>query len=117
MKIIYGTGNRGKLDAMRKIIKNHGFDAELYTIKDIGFDKEIIENGKTFEENSEIKAKALKEFCNQNKIIDKMAQKIVKLDNSDQYCLGRKKSCPYNRPTLIKCKECVKYYYEKRNKR
>ncbi len=72
MKIIYGTGNRGKLDAMRKIIKNHGFDAELYTIKDIGFDKEIIENGKTFEENSEIKAKAIKEFCNQNKIIDKI---------------------------------------------
>ncbi len=59
----------------------------------------------------------LSELDRKNKIIDKMAQKIVKLDNSDQYCLGRKKSCPYNRPTLIKCKECVKYYYEKRNKR
>ena len=72
MKIIYGTGNRGKVDAMNKIIKNHGFDAELYTIKDIGFDKEIIEDGKTFEENSEIKAKAIKEFCNENNIKDKI---------------------------------------------
>lgn len=72
MEIIYGTGNKGKLEAMKKIIKNHGFDAKLYTIKDIGFDKEIIENGKTFEENSEIKAKAIKEFCNENNITDKI---------------------------------------------
>jgi hypothetical protein len=59
----------------------------------------------------------LSELDRKNKIIDKMARRIIKLDNSDQYCLGRKKRCPYNRPTLIKCKECVKYYYEKRNKR
>ena len=29
----------------------------------------------------------LSELDRKNKIIDKMAQKIVKLDNSDQYCL------------------------------
>lgn len=52
----------------------------------------------------------------QQNTINKMAHKIVKLDNSDQYCLGRKKICPYKKPTLIKCQECVKYYYEKRNK-
>lgn len=53
----------------------------------------------------------------QQKIIDKMAQRIVKLDNSDQYCLGENRECPYNKPTFNKCKECVKNYYEKRNKR
>lgn len=72
MKILYGTGNKGKVDAMKKIIKSHGFNAELYTLKDIGFNKEIIENGKTFEENSEIKANAIKEFCDENNIKDKI---------------------------------------------
>ena len=32
MKIIYGTTNRAKLQAMYGIIKSYGFDAELYTI-------------------------------------------------------------------------------------
>jgi len=60
MKILYGTGNKGKIEAMKNIIKSHGFDAELYTIKDVGFDQEIIEDGETFEENSDIKANAIK---------------------------------------------------------
>lgn len=64
MKILYGTGNKAKVEAMKKIIKIHNFDAELLTIKDINFNQEIEENGTTFEENSEIKAKAIKEFCN-----------------------------------------------------
>ncbi len=49
MKILYGTGNKAKVEAMKNIIKSHGFDAELYTIKDIGFNQEIIEDGETFE--------------------------------------------------------------------
>lgn len=72
MKILYGTGNKAKVEAMRKIIKSHGFDAELYTIKDIGYDQEVEENGTTFEENSEIKAIAIKEFCDKNNIKDKI---------------------------------------------
>lgn len=72
MKILYGTGNKAKVEAMRKIIKSHGFDAELYTIKDIGFNKEVIEDGETFEENSEIKANAIKEFCIEKNINDKI---------------------------------------------
>lgn len=72
MKILYGTGNSAKLEAMKQIIKAHGFDAELYTLKDIGFDKDIIEDGKTFEENSEIKARAIQKFCLENNIKDKI---------------------------------------------
>ena len=49
MKILYGTGNKAKVEAMKKIIKVHGFDAELFTIKDIGFDQDVEENGITFE--------------------------------------------------------------------
>lgn len=54
----------------------------------------------------------------QQNTINKMAFKIAKLDNySNEYCCGRKKTCPYKNPTLKKCKECIKIYYEKRNKR
>lgn len=72
MKILYGTGNKAKLDSMKKIIKSHGFNAELYTLKDIGFDKDIVENGSTFEENSEIKAREIKKYCEENNILDKI---------------------------------------------
>ena len=70
MRILYGTGNKAKVEALRKIIRIHGFDVELLTIKDVGFDKEIVEDGTTFEENSEIKANAIKEFCKENNIND-----------------------------------------------
>lgn len=72
MKILYGTGNQGKVNAMKNIIKAHGFDAELYTLKDIEFDKDIVEDGKTFEENSEIKASTIYEFCKENNITGKI---------------------------------------------
>ena len=72
MKIVYGTGNKAKVESMKKIIEVHGFDAELFTIKDVGFDQEVEENGKTFEENSEIKALAIKDFCEKNNINDKI---------------------------------------------
>ena len=72
MKILYGTGNKAKVEEMKKIIKVHGFDAELFTIKDVGFDQDVEENGTTFEENSEIKARAIKDFCDKNNIDDKI---------------------------------------------
>ena len=68
MKIIYGTGNQGKLNEIKTLFKNHNITAEILSLKDIGFDGDIEENGETFEENSMIKAKAIKEFCNKNNI-------------------------------------------------
>ena len=72
MEIIYGSHNLDKVAHMKSIIKSHGFDVNLITIKDIGFNKEIIEDGKTFEENSEIKADAIRNFCLENDIKDKI---------------------------------------------
>ena len=66
MKIIYGTGNVEKIKQMEKIIKINNFDVELLSIKDINFNEDIIEDGKTFEENSKIKADAIRKFCNSN---------------------------------------------------
>ena len=72
MEIIYGTSNKNKVISMTKILKENNVDAKLYTLADIGFDQEIVEDGKTFEENSEIKANAIKMFCNKNNIKDKI---------------------------------------------
>lgn len=68
MKIIYGTGNQGKIAEIKKLFENHKIETEILSLKDIGFNEDIEENGETFEENSMIKAKAIKEFCNKNNI-------------------------------------------------
>ena len=68
MKIIYGTGNKEKLKQVEEFFKDNNINVELLSLKDINFNGEIIENGETFEENSLIKAKAIKAFCNKNNI-------------------------------------------------
>ena len=68
MKIIYGSSNKAKLQEVKDFFTNNNIDAELLSLKDINFNQEIEENGQTFEENSLIKAKAIKEFCDINNI-------------------------------------------------
>ena len=68
MKMIYGISNLNKVKDIKSIIKAHGADMEVISLKDIGFTGEIVEDGKTFEENSEIKAVAVKQFCDKNNI-------------------------------------------------
>ena len=68
MKMIYGSSNVNKVKDIKSIIKAHGADIEVISLKDIGFTCDIVEDGETFEENSEIKAKAVKEFCDENQI-------------------------------------------------
>lgn len=68
MKMIYGSSNINKVKDIKSIIKAHGADIEVISLKDIGFTGDIIEDGQTFEQNSEIKANAVKEFCDENEI-------------------------------------------------
>lgn len=69
MKIIYGTTNLKKKKQVEDFFKATGInDVELITSKDIGFLEDVVEDGKTFEENSLIKAKAVKKFCDENNI-------------------------------------------------
>ena len=55
MKMIYGSSNVNKVKDIKSIIKAHGADIEVISLKDIGFTGDIVEDGETFEENSEIK--------------------------------------------------------------
>lgn len=68
MKMIYGSSNVNKVKDIKSIIKAHGADIEVISLKEIGFTGEIVEDGETFEENSEIKATAVKQFCDKNQI-------------------------------------------------
>ena len=67
-KMIYGTTNPNKVKDIKAIIAAHRANIEVLSLKDIGFQEEIEENGTTFEENSEIKAIAVKKFCDKNNI-------------------------------------------------
>lgn len=58
-KIIFATGNQGKVNEIREILKD--VNAEVVTMKEAGIDVEIDENGTTFEENAILKAKAIME--------------------------------------------------------
>ena len=68
MKIIYGTGNKAKIEQVINFFKSINESINIISLKDIGFSEDIEENGKTFEENSMIKAKAIKAFCEENGI-------------------------------------------------
>ena len=68
MKILYATSNKAKVAELNRTIRLEKLDAEVVTLKDINFNEEVEENGTTFEENSNIKAEAVKAFCDKNNI-------------------------------------------------
>lgn len=59
VKIIFATGNKGKVSEIREILKE--LDAEVVTMKEAGIDIDVDENGTTYEENALIKARAVME--------------------------------------------------------
>lgn len=56
-RIIFATGNVGKMREIRLILGDLG--CEILSMKEAGADPEIVENGASFAENAEIKARAV----------------------------------------------------------
>ncbi|MCD8221841.1 MAG: RdgB/HAM1 family non-canonical purine NTP pyrophosphatase [Clostridiales bacterium] len=56
-KIIFATGNPGKMKEIRMILGDLG--CEILSMKEAGADPEIIEDGTSFAQNAEIKARAV----------------------------------------------------------
>lgn len=56
-KIIFATGNEGKMREIREILRDLGM--EVCSMKEAGIHLDIEENGTTFGENAEIKARAV----------------------------------------------------------
>lgn len=57
-KVIFATGNQGKMHEIRQILADMELE-ELLSMKEAGIDIEIVEDGISFEENAVIKAKAV----------------------------------------------------------
>ena len=56
-RIIFATGNEGKMREIREILKELG--VPVLSMKEAGVSLDIDENGKTFRENADIKARAV----------------------------------------------------------
>lgn len=56
-RIIFATGNADKMREIRQIMGDLG--CEIFSMKEVGAEPQIEENGKSFAENAEIKARAV----------------------------------------------------------
>lgn len=56
-RIVFATGNAGKMKEIRLILDDLG--CEVVSMKEAGAEPEIVEDGKSFAENAEIKARAV----------------------------------------------------------
>lgn len=59
MNVIFATGNKDKMAEIREILEGMDVITSVKSMKEAGLDPEIIEDGKTFEENALIKAKVV----------------------------------------------------------
>ncbi len=60
-KIIFATGNEGKMKEIRMILSD--IDAQILSMKEAGIFADIVEDGTTFEENAKIKATQISKLC------------------------------------------------------
>ena len=56
-RIIFATGNEGKMREIRAILED--LKLPVLSMKEAGVNPEIVEDGKTFGENAEIKARCV----------------------------------------------------------
>ncbi len=75
-RIIFATGNKNKMNEIRMILKGlqlNGEPVEIVSMKEAGISMDIEENGKSFVENAQIKAKA---------VWERVPQALVMADDS-----------------------------------
>ena len=56
-RIVFATGKENKMKEIRMILADLGM--EIVSMREAGVDEEIVEDGMSFEENAEIKARAV----------------------------------------------------------
>ena len=78
MRILFATHNQHKLREIQEILCN--FPGTILCAKDLGMDQEVEENGTSFLENAEIKAKALYNFAKSRGLLEE--DDLVMADDS-----------------------------------
>ena len=68
MQMIFATGNKDKMREIREIMSDFPF--EIKSMKEAGITADIVENGKTFEENAIIKAGTIRDLTGQLVLAD-----------------------------------------------
>lgn len=79
-RLIFATGNEGKMKEIRMILGDLGYD--IVSLNDLHLDIEIEENGTTFEENAIIKAKTIMEATNEMVMADDSGLEVDYLDKA-----------------------------------
>ena len=111
-RLIFATGNEHKMKEIREILDESKY--EIISMKEAGVDIDIVEDGKTFEENALIKAKAVMEVTGQLTLADDSGLEIDALNGepgiySSRY-LGEDTSyVKKNSVILERLKDCLLY--------
>lgn len=79
-RIIFATGNAGKLREIREIMDGTG--VEVLSMKEAGIFVDVVEDGTTFEENALIKAKAIAEHTDAIVLADDSGLEVDYLDKA-----------------------------------
>lgn len=79
MDLLVATNNLHKVHEYQEMFQQYGIN--VHYPKELGINVDPDENGKTYEENSLIKAKALQEFSKMPIIADDSGLNVVALDN------------------------------------
>ena len=66
-KLVFATGNQGKVNEFRQML---GDQYEILSMKELGVDVDIVEDGATFEENAVIKARTVMEATGEMVLAD-----------------------------------------------
>ena len=80
MRLIIATGNEDKVREIDEILEGTGFEA--ISMKQAGFNPDIVEDGTTFEENAIIKAKAICEMTGEIALADDSGLEVDYLDGA-----------------------------------
>lgn len=79
-RIIFATGNEGKMKEIRLIMENSGY--EVVSLKEAGISVDIEENGTTFEENALIKAETIAKLTGELALADDSGLEVDYLDKA-----------------------------------
>lgn len=79
-RIVFATSNMNKMREIREIMSD--IDVDIVSMREIGFTDEIVEDGKTFEENALIKAKTISERTGEIVLADDSGIEIDYLDGA-----------------------------------
>ena len=92
MKIVFATGNEDKMREVREILGAPG--REILSLKELGIQAEAEENGSTFSENAEIKAREIHEKLRQRALLQGEALDAVVLADDSGLCIDYLEGAP-----------------------